>query len=111
MEDTVNHHNQMSADTQIEIMNTKHEEIAKGKDNKNFQSNDSGISGASNFSFASDFTVVNKAQKQFKQKVIEKQIEKFMLSKFNKFHESQSLVDRIIHKSAVLKAFFNPKFN
>ena len=36
---------------------------------------------------------------------------KFQKSKFTNYHESETLIDRIAHKSAVLKAIHSKKFD
>lgn len=59
----------MSADTNLELLHAKAEkEKQRLEDDKDqYQSGVSRITGASDFSFASDFSVVNKAEKQLKQ--------------------------------------------
>lgn len=106
--DTVNQRDQMTLD-----MNQASEQMAEeneNQDDENYKSGLSNITGKSDFSFVSDFSEVNEAKKNLQDQIVENVLQTFLLSKYHKFHESETIVDRIIHKSTLISAIYNMKF-
>ena len=75
-----------------------------------YESKMSKVSGATDFTILSDFSEVNKAQDKLKKQFVAYELMKFQRSKFSNYHESETLIDRIQHKSAILKALYCKKF-
>ena len=92
----------------ILLLNEKNLISEKINEKSNYNSKISGVN--SDFTFVSEFSEVNKAKKQLKNKFIDNCLQKFLLSRFEKYHESHTLVDRIIHKSSIQQAFYSLKF-
>ena len=69
------------------------------------------VSGATDFTILSDFSEVNKVEDKLKKQFVADLEMKFQRSKFSNYHESETLIDRIPHKSAVLKAIYCKKFD
>jgi len=82
----------------------------ENQDDENYKSGLSNITGKSDFSFVSDFSEVNEAKKNLQDQIVENVLQTFLLSKYHKFHESETIVDRIIHKSTLISAIYNMKF-
>lgn len=74
---------------------------------QNYDSQVSKISGATDFSYISDFSDVVKAKKNLKHKFLTDILQKFQRSKFTPFHESETLVDRMTHRSPIVKCIYN----
>ena len=104
--DTVNQRDQMTLD--MDIAADKHSQA--DSESEEYRSSMSKISGATDFSYASDFSDVNKAKKDLKSKLVDNVLQTFLLSKYTKYHESETLVDRIIHKSPLITAIYSQKF-
>lgn len=126
--DTVNQRDKMTLDVQfqqdaqygnrqsVERMLAGHSGEAvkakKGDDddpNANYASQVSKISGASDFSFISDFSDVVKAKKNLKHKFLADILQKFQRSKFTTYHESETLVDRMQHRSPIAKCLYSQR--
>ena len=75
-----------------------------------YESKMSKVSGATDFTILSDFSEVNKAQDKLKKQFVAYELMKFQRSKFLNYHESETLIDGIHHKSAILKALYCKKF-